>query len=151
MRGASGHGGVALWRTCPLGVSHSSEGVSGRWTRFGRGSEHSSFKITSFGPLDSAVWLTTRYGGHGEAVVGLFHTPSVFWLASSLIGPTGTRTRVVGTSTPRLRQTAQNFSRNAPIFEGTASQSDEPPRMLPQHTGTSMRWRFLGAAVPALW
>ena len=107
----------------------------------GSGTGLASRKTTSFAPVQSAVWFTTRNAGMCDVRVGSFQTPPVLRLRiTALSTPTGIRTLDTGTLTPLSLHRRQKCSRKAFfVFGGSASHPSSPPEMAsPQHI--SLKW-----------
>jgi len=119
----------------------------------GSGTGLSSRKTTSFAPVQSAVWFTTRNAGMCDVRVGSFQTPPVLRLTiTALSTPTGIRTLDTGTLTPLSLHRRQKCSRKAFfLFGGSASHPSSPPEMAsPQHISLNW-WRLrFGESVDAV-
>merc|ERR1719424_2230214 len=99
--------------------------------------------MTSFGPAEPAVWLTKRWAGHLDVLLGPFHTPLACRFAGT-VSPTATRTRNEEMRSPFFSQFGQKCCRKAGDFASTSSHWVVPPESAcPQHTAGGFRLRGL--------
>ena len=67
--------GTCGWSVRPTRKTTSRSGGHCNWTSPGNSSVISSRRITSFGPVESTVWFTTRWAGQRDVLRCRFHAP----------------------------------------------------------------------------